>query len=104
LVSIDVNYSQTGWYSDVILPESTYLERSNIIGTVKGSKPSFVMRRQAIAPRFDSKPAWEIFTLIAEKMGASQYFPYKSIEDIWNYQLEGTGVKIEDFNARARLV
>ncbi|HHW21140.1 molybdopterin-containing oxidoreductase family protein [Thermodesulfovibrio thiophilus] len=100
LVSIDVNYSQTGWYSDVILPESTYLERSNIIGTVKGSKPSFVMRRQAIAPRFDSKPAWEIFTLIAEKMGASQYFPYKSIEDIWNYQLEGTGVKIEDFNAR----
>lgn len=100
LVSIDVNYSQTGWYSDVILPESTYLERSNIIATQKGPKPAFIMRRQAIAPRYDSKPAWEIFTLIAARMGAGQYFPYKSIEDIWNYQLEGTGVKIDDFNAR----
>lgn len=103
LVSIDVNYSQTGWYSDVLLPESTYLERSNIIGTSKGPKPSFIMRRQAIAPRYDSKPAWEIFTLLAQRMGASQYFPYKSIEDIWNYQLEGTGIKIEDFYAKGSI-
>lgn len=100
LVSIDVNYSETGWYSDVILPEATYLERSNIIATQKGPKPGFIMRRQAIPPRYDSKPAWEIFTLIVERMGVGQYFPYKSIEDIWNCQIESTGVKIEDFNAK----
>lgn len=103
LVSIDVNYSQTGWYSDVILPEATYLERSNILAIQKGAKPSFVMRRQAIPPRYDSKPAWEIFTLIAQRMGAGQHFPYKSIEEIWNYQLEGTGVKIEDFAAKGQV-
>jgi len=100
LVSIDVNYSETGWYSDVILPEATYLERSNILAVKKGPKPSFIMRRQAVAPKYDSKPAWEIFTLIAQRMGVGQYFPYKSIEDIWNYQLEGTGVRIEDFSAK----
>jgi len=100
LVSIDVNYSETGWNSDVILPESTYLERSNILATQTGPKPAFLMRRQAVPPRYDSKPAWEIFTLLADKMGAGQYFPYKSIEDIWNYQLEGTGFKIEDFYAK----
>ena len=100
LVAIDVNYSDTAWYADVILPEATYLERSNIIATQRGSKPGFVMRRQAMAPRYDSKPAWEIFTLLAERMGVGQYFPYKSIEDIWNYQLAGTGVKIEDFGAK----
>ena len=100
LVSIDVNYSETGWYSDVILPEATYLERSNIISTQRGPKPGFMMRRQAVQPRYDSKPAWEIFRLILERMGAGQYFPYKGIEEIWNYQLEGTGVRIEDFNAK----
>ena len=100
LVAIDVNYSDTAWYADVILPEATYLERSNIIATQKGPKPGFVMRRQAIAPRYDSKPAWEIFTLLAKRMGVGQYFPYKSIEDIWNYQLASTGVKIEDFGAK----
>ena len=100
LVAIDVNYSDTAWYADVILPEATYLERSNIIATQKGPKPGFVMRRQAMAPRYDSKPAWEIFTLLTERMGVGQYFPYNSIEDIWNYQLAGTGVKIEDFGAK----
>ncbi len=100
LVSIDVNYSQTGWFADVILPENTYLERSNIIATQKGAKPGFIMRRQAVPPRYDSKPAWEIFTLIAGRMGAGQYFPYASIEEIWNYQLEGTGVGIGDFDAK----
>src|SRR5208337_765016 len=100
LVSIDVNYSETGWYSDVILPEATYLERSNIIATQKGPKPGFIMRRQAVAPRYDSKPAWEIFTLIAGRMGAGEYFPYKSIEEIWEHQLAGTGVSINDFDAK----
>ncbi len=31
LVSIDVRYSELGWFADVILPESTYLERANIL-------------------------------------------------------------------------
>jgi len=100
LVSIDVNYSETGWFSDVILPEATYLERSNILATQKGVKPSFLIRRQAVAPRFDSKPGWEIFTLLAEKMGVGNYFPYRSIEDIWTYQLEGTGLTLQDFAAK----
>ena len=97
LVAIDVNYSQTAWYADVILPEATYLERSNILAVNKGQKPSLLMRRQAIRPRYASKPAWEIFSLLAEKAGAGQYFPYRSVEDIWRYQLDGTGVKVEDF-------
>ena len=100
LVAIDVNYSETAWNADIILPEATYLERSNIIATQKGPKPGFIMRRQSVTPRYDSKPAWEIFTLLAGRMGAGQYFPYTSIEDIWIYQLDGTGVNISDFNAK----
>jgi thiosulfate reductase/polysulfide reductase chain A len=100
LVAIDVNYSDTAWYADVILPEATYLERSNILITQKGPKPGFAMRRQAMQPRYDSKPAWEIFTLLAHRLGAGQYFPWKSIDEIWQYQLEGTGVTIEDFDAK----
>jgi thiosulfate reductase/polysulfide reductase chain A len=100
LVSIDVNYSDMAWYSDVILPEATYLERSNIICAQKGLKPQFAIRRQAIEPLYDAKPGWEIFTLLAEKMGVGQYFPYKSIEDMWRVQLEGTGVTLADFDGK----
>jgi len=95
VVSIDVNYSETGWYADVILPESTYLERANILASKSGGKPSFVMRDQAIAPRFDSRPAWWIFKELAQRLGVGEYFDFEDIEEIWRYQLEGTEVSLQ---------
>ena len=96
LVSIDVRYSETGWYADVILPESTYLERANILAGMPGPVPVFTMRDQAIAPRFDSRPAWWIFREILRRMGKMEALDFESIEEIWNYQLEGTGVTVAE--------
>jgi thiosulfate reductase/polysulfide reductase chain A len=96
LVSIDVRYSETGWYSDVILPESTYLERANILAQLPGPVPVFVMRDQAIAPRFDSRPAWWIFREILRRMGMKEALDFETIEELWNYQLEGTGVTVAE--------
>ena len=69
-VSIDVRYSETGWFADVILPEATYLERANILCQMDGPVPVFGMRDQAIAPRFDSRPAWWIFREILRRIDA----------------------------------
>ena len=96
LVSIDVRYSETGWYSDVILPESTYLERANILCQMNGPVPVFAMRDQAIAPRFDSRPAWWIFREILHRMGIKDILDFQTIEELWNYQLDGTGVTVSD--------
>ncbi|GAB5046225.1 molybdopterin-containing oxidoreductase family protein [Thermodesulfovibrio sp. TK110] len=103
LVTIDVNYSATSYYADVILPESTYLERSDILGMQRGAKPAFVMRRQAVKPLYDTKARWEIVKGILTAYGAGEYMPYETIEDVWNYQLEGTGIKIEDFDKTGQI-
>ena len=96
LVSIDVRYSETGWFADVILPESTYLERANILCQMNGQVPVFVMRDQAVAPRFDTRPAWWIFREILRRMGVRDALDFETIEEIWNYQLEGTGVTVAE--------
>ena len=96
LVSIDVRYSETGWFSDVILPEATYLERANILCQLSGPVPVFCMRDQAIAPRFDSRPAWWIFREILRRMGNKEALDFETIEELWNYQLEGTGVTVAE--------
>jgi thiosulfate reductase/polysulfide reductase chain A len=100
LVAIDVNYSETAWYSDVILPETTYLERANILASAPGARPSFLMRDQAVAPRFDSRPAWWIFRELARRLGVGEYFDFETIEDLWAYQLQGTGVNIDALRSR----
>ena len=99
LVSIDVRYSEMGWFADVILPESTYLERANILGQMNGPVPVFAMRDQAIAPRFDSRPAWWIFREILRRMDikeAKEALDFETIEELWSYQLDGTGVTVAE--------
>ena len=100
LVSIDVRYSETGWFSDVILPEATYLERANILAQLPGPVPVFLMRDQAIAPRFDSRPAWWIFREILRRMEVKDALDFETIEELWNWQLEGTGVTIAEMRQK----
>ena len=100
LVSIDVNYSETGWLADVILPEATYLERANILTGKSGLKPGIAMRDQAVAPRLDARPAWWIFKELAKRLGVGRYFNFETIEDIWRYQLEDTGITIEQIREK----
>ncbi len=100
LVSIDTHYSEFGWYADVILPESTYLERETPICLQKGPKPRLAVRRRAVDPVFDTKPGWEIFKQLADRLDLNEHFPYNTIEDLWKWQLEPTGYTIEDFEEK----
>ncbi len=100
LVSIDTNYSEFGWYSDVILPESTFLERDNFIVQQKGLKPRLTLRRKAVEPKYDTKSSWEIFTELANRLGLQETFPFKTIEELWAWQLEPTGYTMADFDAK----
>jgi thiosulfate reductase/polysulfide reductase chain A len=100
ILTIDINFSETAWYSDVILPESMYLERSDSIQLANGPKPTLYMRRQCVPPRYDTKPFWEIAKELAKRLGLGQFFQYETIEDIWNLQLKEMGIKAEDFNAK----
>ncbi len=100
LVSIDTNYSEFGWYSDVILPESTFLERDNFIVQQKGLKPRLTLRRKAVEPKYNTKSSWEIFTELASRLGLQETFPFTTIEELWAWQLEPTGYTIADFDAK----
>ena len=101
IVTIDVNFSEIAWYSDVILPESIYLERADSIQLVSGLKPQLYQRRQAVSPRYDTRPAWLILKQLAQRLDLGRYFPYETIEDIWNFQLQDMGVKSRTLTPRA---
>ena len=100
IVSVDVNYSDSAWYADVILPENTYLERADILRMEKGLKPGFGRRQQCVAPLNNTKAGWEIYVELARRLGKEEYLPFKTIEDIWAFQLQDTDVSIEDFEAK----
>lgn len=98
LVSVDMNYSHTAWVSDVILPESMYLERTDPVMVKGGPRPALWIRRQAVEPKYDTKPKWWIIKQLAERMGVGRYFPYDSIEELISWQLQDMGFQLSDFD------
>jgi len=101
IVASDINFGGTTSLADVILPESFFLERSDPLQMGSGLKPAINRRIACVRPRFDTRPMWWIVKELAHRLGAGQYFPYETAEDIWNYQLSDLGgvIKIEDFDA-----
>jgi thiosulfate reductase/polysulfide reductase chain A len=98
IVSVTFSWSDTAWFSDVVLPLSPYLERESILATKNGLKPYFFVRKRAVDPRFDSLADWEIISRLSRRLDM-QALAFESIEDLWKFQLEGTGVAIQDFDA-----
>ncbi|MGD9016842.1 MAG: molybdopterin-dependent oxidoreductase [Desulfobacterales bacterium] len=100
VVAIDVNYSDLAWYADVILPESTYFERTDCVQQANGLKPQMFLRRQAVRPRYDTREYSMIMKQICEGLGFGQYFPYSSMEELVAWQLEPTGFSMADFEKK----
>jgi len=100
IVSIDINYSEIAWYSDVILPESTYLERMDSPQQANGPKPQIFLRQQAVSPRYDTRPGPVILKQLAERMALGQYFPYTTMEELVDWQLAPTGFERADFKEK----
>lgn len=100
IVSIEINYSDIAWNSDVILPESTFLERIDSPQQASGLKPQIFLRQQAVSPRYDTRPGPEILKQLAEKMGLGRYFPYDTVEELVDWQLEPTDFSRDDFREK----
>jgi thiosulfate reductase / polysulfide reductase chain A len=93
LVAVTFSWSDTAWFADVVLPLSPYLERESVIATKNALKPQFFVRHRAIEPRYDTKADWEIVGGLAKRLGLPELV-FDKVEDIWRFQLDGTGVGI----------
>ncbi|MDR0588857.1 MAG: thiosulfate reductase PhsA [Burkholderiales bacterium] len=93
VVVVDIQISDTAWFADVVLPDTTYLERDEEFTAGGGKNPTYsVGRQKVVEPVGESKPCWLIAKELGEKMGLGAYFPYKDIED---YRMQQVGDNIE---------
>lgn len=74
IVSIDTQMNDSAFYADVVLPESTYLERDDDPYFQKDAIPFITLRKAAIAPIYDTKSAYDIFKGLAEKFQVQEFF------------------------------
>lgn len=81
VVCIDVYLSDTAQFADIVLPESTYLERDEQFVGKNSKNPGYQVRQKVVERIGSTKPLYEIMKELAGKMGFSQAFPYKDMKD-----------------------
>jgi thiosulfate reductase/polysulfide reductase chain A len=68
VVAIDTMPSDTVMYADVVLPECTYLERTDPVFSFGGVEPSIAQRNKVIDPMYETKPINEILHGLTKKI------------------------------------
>jgi thiosulfate reductase/polysulfide reductase chain A len=96
MVVMDTMPMDVTGYADVVLPEATYLERSDGIRSSPNREPSIAVRLPSTSPRFESKPGWWVAKQIGERLGLSEYFDYDDYQEVINWQLEQMGTSITE--------
>ncbi len=96
LVAVDTLPMEVTGYADVVLPESTYLERYDDLDGGRPYRTPFVALRQPVVePMFDSKPGNEIARMLAEKLELHGVFE-ESVEEYLDKRLKMAGSSLEE--------
>lgn len=94
---VDIIMNDTAWYADVVLPESSYLERFDPLHVVDGK---VFIRQPVIEPQGEAKSALWIFKELGNRLGLGDYFQYEHEEDYIQQQLAPIGFGIEELRSR----
>ncbi|MCB0448944.1 MAG: molybdopterin-dependent oxidoreductase [Confluentibacter sp.] len=96
LVVVDTMPMDITGYADVILPECTYLERTDIVRSATNREPSIAVRFAAVPPKYQTKPGAWIAKEIGMRLGLEAYYQYDDFDEVVNWQLKEMGTSREE--------
>jgi thiosulfate reductase/polysulfide reductase chain A len=97
IATIDILMNDTAWFSDMVLPESSYLERYDPLNIV-GNRA--FLRQPVIAAQGEGKSTLWIYKQLGQRLGLSNYFNYADEEDYLKQQLAPLGVTLDQIRQK----
>jgi anaerobic selenocysteine-containing dehydrogenase len=94
LVVIDMFMTRTARFADVILPAAGCFEKTQLNRAYLRSDP-VLLQNQAIASQGESWPDWKIIFELGRRLGLEEEFPWQTVEEAIDYQLEPAGITVE---------
>ena len=100
MVVVDIVPSEIAGWADVILPESTYLERYDDQNTAPFKQNFVSLRQPVIDSPHDQKPNWWIAKKLAEKLDLGKYYPWKNVEEYLDTRLQKAGLSLAELKEK----
>lgn len=93
IATVDIIMNDTAWFSDVVLPEASYLERYDPLLPVDGKA---YIRQPVVEPQGEARSALWIYKQLGERLGLGDFFQYEDEEDYIRQQLKPLRVSLEE--------
>ena len=97
IVSVDIILNDTDWFADVVLPETSYLERFDPLVPM-GNR--IFIRQPVIEPQGEAKSALWIYKELGKRLGLGDFFQYVDEEDYLRQELAPLGISLEELRLR----
>lgn len=94
---------ETAIWSDIVLPDSVYLERYDGLYAYDGLTPYLTVRQPAIKPLHNVKSPYDIAKGLAKKLDIEGY-SCKNEQEFLNEELKGAGLSLDALNKQGGLV
>jgi thiosulfate reductase/polysulfide reductase chain A len=95
LVVCDTMPSEIAGWADVVLPDTTFLERHDELLTGYGRTGWIALRQPVVAPPHDQNPAWWIGKQLAEKLGLGSSMPFGELKEYLAQRVTAPGLSWE---------
>jgi len=90
VVVMDPFMTRTAELAHIALPAATCFEKTQL-------RQGLSLMQAVIEPLHECKTDFEFWVTLARKTGYEEYFPWKSVEEFMEFELESSGIKLEDF-------
>ena len=104
LVTIDVLPAEICGWSDVVLPEATYLERCDDLVAAPYREPFVAVRQEVVPPMYETKPGWWIAKELGRRLGIESAFPWADSMEYTKARLHAAGLSCETLQRDGVLV
>lgn len=95
LAVIDPMMTQTARFADIVLPASLSFEQT-MISNHALSNNHIRLQKKIIEPWGESLPDWKIIFRMAQKLGFEKEFPWETVEEAIDDQLQPSGITVKD--------
>jgi thiosulfate reductase/polysulfide reductase chain A len=96
LVAIDVLPMEICGWADIVLPEATYLERTDDLDAPAYKEPFVAIRQEVVPPLHESKPGWWIAKELGRRLGVEPHFPWKDADEVIRVRAEKAGLDFQE--------
>jgi len=101
--SIEAFMCNTAVLCDVILPDTSWLEQSQV--KADWLYEAFIAYyAEVVKPMYDSKPMWLITKELANRLGLGKHFPWDNIEEAERNQLAGTPWSYDELKEKGFII